>query len=92
MMRAYELMVIIDGDVEDPKAQAWIKTVTDGDHRRRWHDPRQARLVGQAPVRLPDQQEGVRLLPRRRGARRRAARSTSSSARCASRTTSSATS
>ena len=30
MMRAYELMVIIDGDVEDPKAQAWIKTVTDG--------------------------------------------------------------
>jgi small subunit ribosomal protein S6 len=30
MMRAYELMVIIDGDVEDPKAQSWIKTVTDG--------------------------------------------------------------
>ena len=30
MMRAYELMVIIDGDVEDPKAQAWVKTVTDG--------------------------------------------------------------
>lgn len=29
-MRAYELMVIIDGDVEDPKAQAWVKTVTDG--------------------------------------------------------------
>ncbi|MDQ3469187.1 MAG: 30S ribosomal protein S6 [Actinomycetota bacterium] len=29
-MRAYELMVIIDGDVEDPKAQAWIKTITDG--------------------------------------------------------------
>jgi small subunit ribosomal protein S6 len=23
-------MVIIDGDVEDPKAQAWVKTVTDG--------------------------------------------------------------
>ena len=30
MSRAYELMVIIDGDVEDPKAQQWIKTVTDG--------------------------------------------------------------
>ncbi len=30
MMRAYELMVIIDGDVDDPKAQTWIKTVTDG--------------------------------------------------------------
>lgn len=30
MMRAYELMVIIDGDVDDPKAQSWIKTVTDG--------------------------------------------------------------
>jgi small subunit ribosomal protein S6 len=30
MLRAYELMVIIDGDVEDPKAQSWVKTVTDG--------------------------------------------------------------
>jgi small subunit ribosomal protein S6 len=30
MLRAYELMVIIDGDVDDPKAQSWIKTVTDG--------------------------------------------------------------
>jgi len=30
MMRAYELMVIIDGEVEDPKAQTWVKTVTDG--------------------------------------------------------------
>ena len=30
MMRAYELMVIIDGDVDDPKAQTWVKTVTDG--------------------------------------------------------------
>lgn len=29
MMRAYELMVIIDGDVEDPKAQTYIKVVTD---------------------------------------------------------------
>ena len=29
MLRAYELMVIIDGDVEDPKAQTWVKTVTD---------------------------------------------------------------
>jgi small subunit ribosomal protein S6 len=30
MNRAYELMVIIDGDVDDPQAQAWIKRVTDG--------------------------------------------------------------
>ena len=30
MTRGYELMVIIDGDVDDPKAQAWMKTVTDG--------------------------------------------------------------
>ena len=30
MMRAYELMVIIDGDVEDPKAQTWVKAVSDG--------------------------------------------------------------
>ena len=29
MMRAYELMVIIDGDVDDPKAQSWTKMVTD---------------------------------------------------------------
>lgn len=28
-MRAYELMVIIDGDVDDPKAQAWTKQVAD---------------------------------------------------------------
>ena len=30
MMRAYELMVIIDGDVDDPKAQAYTKVVVDG--------------------------------------------------------------
>ena len=30
MMRAYELMVIIDSDLEDAKAQAWVKVVTDG--------------------------------------------------------------
>ena len=29
MMRAYELMVIIDGDVEDTAAQAWVKSITD---------------------------------------------------------------
>ena len=29
MMRAYELMVIIDGDDDDPKAQSRIKYVTD---------------------------------------------------------------
>ena len=30
MMRAYELMVIVDGDVEDAQAQSWTKVVTDG--------------------------------------------------------------
>ncbi|MBV1892575.1 MAG: 30S ribosomal protein S6 [Ilumatobacteraceae bacterium] len=30
MMRAYELMIIVDGDVDDPQAQAWMKTVTEG--------------------------------------------------------------
>ena len=30
MMRAYELMVILDSDVEDAKAQAYVKVVTDG--------------------------------------------------------------
>lgn len=29
MTRAYEMMVIIDGDVEDPAAQQWIKRITD---------------------------------------------------------------
>ena len=29
-MRAYELMVIVDGDVEDAQAQSWTKVVTDG--------------------------------------------------------------
>ena len=28
-MRAYELMVIFDGDLDETAAQAWIKTVTD---------------------------------------------------------------
>ena len=30
MNRVYEMMVIIDGDVDDPKAQAFMKTVADG--------------------------------------------------------------
>lgn len=30
MNRAYELMVIIDGDVDDPKAQTWVRHVVDG--------------------------------------------------------------
>ncbi|MGK0275495.1 MAG: small subunit ribosomal protein S6 [Ilumatobacter sp.] len=30
MNRAYEMMVIIDGDVDDPKAQVWMKTISDG--------------------------------------------------------------
>ena len=29
MTRAYELMVIIDGDLDDTPARAWIKTITD---------------------------------------------------------------
>lgn len=29
MKRAYELMVIVDGDVDDPKAQSYVKMVTD---------------------------------------------------------------
>jgi small subunit ribosomal protein S6 len=30
MKRAYEMMVIIDGDVDDPQAQAWMKTISEG--------------------------------------------------------------
>jgi small subunit ribosomal protein S6 len=30
MMRAYELMVIVDGDVDDAKAQSWVKFVKAG--------------------------------------------------------------
>ncbi len=30
MMRAYELMVILDGDLDETAAQGWVKTVTDG--------------------------------------------------------------
>ena len=29
MQRAYELMVIIDGDLDDTAARAWIKSITD---------------------------------------------------------------
>ena len=29
MMRAYELIVIVDGDVDDPKAQSYTKMVSD---------------------------------------------------------------
>jgi len=29
MMRAYEIMIIVDGDVDEPKAQSWTKFVTD---------------------------------------------------------------
>ena len=29
MMRAYEFMIILDGDLEEPAAQAWVKSVTD---------------------------------------------------------------
>ena len=28
-MRAYELMLIVDADLDEPAAQAWTKTVTD---------------------------------------------------------------
>jgi small subunit ribosomal protein S6 len=30
MMRAYELMVIVDGDLDEPVAHAWVKTVSNG--------------------------------------------------------------
>jgi small subunit ribosomal protein S6 len=30
MQRAYELMVIIEGDLDDTAARAWITTITDG--------------------------------------------------------------
>ena len=29
MMRAYEFMIILNGDLEEPAAQAWVKSVTD---------------------------------------------------------------
>ena len=29
MMRAYEFMIILDGDLEEPAAQAWVKSVSD---------------------------------------------------------------
>ena len=29
MMRAYELMVILSGDLEEPVAQGWTKSITD---------------------------------------------------------------
>ena len=29
MQRAYEFMIILDGDLEDTVAQAWVKSVTD---------------------------------------------------------------
>ncbi|MDO8391397.1 MAG: 30S ribosomal protein S6 [Actinomycetota bacterium] len=28
-MRAYEFMIILSGDLEEPAAQAWVKSVTD---------------------------------------------------------------
>ncbi|MEN9645301.1 MAG: ribosomal protein [Actinomycetota bacterium] len=30
MMRAYELMVILEGDLDEAVAQGWVKTITDG--------------------------------------------------------------
>jgi small subunit ribosomal protein S6 len=30
MMRAYELMVIIEGDLDDTPARAWVTSITDG--------------------------------------------------------------
>jgi len=29
-MRAYEFMIILEGDLDETAAQAWVKTVTDG--------------------------------------------------------------
>jgi len=30
MTRAYELMVILEGDLDEQAAQGWVKTITDG--------------------------------------------------------------
>jgi small subunit ribosomal protein S6 len=30
MMRAYEFMVILEGDLDETAAQGWVKTITDG--------------------------------------------------------------
>ena len=30
MMRAYEFMVILEGDLDETAAQEWVKTITDG--------------------------------------------------------------
>jgi small subunit ribosomal protein S6 len=30
MQRAYELMVILEGDLDEPVAQGWVKTISDG--------------------------------------------------------------
>jgi len=30
MMRAYELMVILEGDLDEQVAQGWVKTISDG--------------------------------------------------------------
>jgi small subunit ribosomal protein S6 len=30
MSRAYELMVILEGDLDEQAAQGWVKTITDG--------------------------------------------------------------
>ena len=49
-MRAYELMVILDGDLEEPVAQAWIKTIANAITVGWRHGPRQARLVGEASL------------------------------------------
>ena len=91
MMRAYELMVIIDGDVDDPKAQSWVKTVTDGitaaggsiHGKPDWWGKRQFAYP------INRKETGYYLVVERSPGR---VRSTSSSAPCASRTTSSATS
>ncbi len=36
MMRAYELMVIIDGDLEDTAAQARVKSITDSINKKEY--------------------------------------------------------
>ena len=69
-MRAYELMVIFDGDLDEPAAQALGEDRSPTRSPPRRQGARQGRLVGEAALRLRDQAQdrGLlrRLQPRRR--------------------------
>ena len=68
-MRAYELMIIADGDLEESDVVTPGRT-DDQDGRGRRRLDRLHRQVGQAPLRLRDQQEDRGLLRRLRDPRR----------------------